>query len=62
MPSALEEGLIEAGDELEMTSLGERVLRGEADRVRVLGIDRLLGGTHLTHANVWRWDGARACR
>ena len=60
--SALEEGLVEAGDELELTSLGERVLRGEADRVGVLGIDRWLGGTHLTRANVWRWDGSRLSR
>ena len=62
MLSALERGLLEAGDGLELTSLGERVLRGEADRVRVLGIDRWLGGTHLTDANVWRWDGARLSR
>ena len=45
-----------------LTQLGERVLRGEADRVDVLGIDRWLGGTHLTRDNVWRWDGARLSR
>ena len=61
MLSALE-GLVEGGDELELTSLGERVLRGDADRVDVLGIDRWFGGTHLTQANVWRWDGVRLSR
>jgi hypothetical protein len=59
--SALE-GLVAAGDELELTPLGERVLHGDADRVHALGIDRWLGGTHLTRDNVWRWDGARLSR
>jgi hypothetical protein len=56
------EGLVEVGDQLELTSLGERVLRGEADRVEVLGIDRWVGGTHITPDAVWRWDGARLGR
>jgi hypothetical protein len=32
------------------------VLRGESDRVELLGLDRWLGGTHLTAQNAWRWD------
>ena len=40
------------------TALGRRVLDGEDDRVALLGIDRWVGGTHLTPAAVWRWDGA----
>ena len=60
--SALEEGLVEGDDQLRLTAAGERVLRGEADRIGLLGIDRWLGGTHLTPANVWRWDGARLSR
>jgi len=32
------------------------VLAGQADRVALLGIDRWLGGTHLTPATAWRWD------
>jgi hypothetical protein len=58
---ALQQRLVD-GPELRLTPLGERVLRGEADRVDVLGIDRWLGGTHLTRDNVWRWDGARLSR
>ena len=35
--------------ELRVTPAGERVLRGEANRVELLGIDRWIGGTHITH-------------
>jgi DNA-binding transcriptional MerR regulator len=41
---------------LRLTEAGERVLRGEADRVELLGIDRWVGGTHVTSGKVWRWD------
>ena len=42
--------------QLRLTATGERVLRGEADRVELLGIDRWLGGTHVTGDNAWRWN------
>jgi hypothetical protein len=45
-----------AQTEIRVTELGARVLAGDADRVDVLGIDRWVGGTHLTPAAVWRWD------
>ena len=32
------------------------MLRGEADRVELLGIERWIGGTHITPDNTWRWD------
>jgi DNA-binding transcriptional MerR regulator len=41
---------------LRLTAAGERVLAGEADRVELLGIDRWLGGTHVTPESLWRWD------
>jgi hypothetical protein len=41
---------------LRLTATGERTLRGEADRVELLGIDRWIGGTHVTPENTWRWD------
>jgi hypothetical protein len=41
---------------LRLTAEGERVLRGESDRVDLLGIDRWVGGTHVTTSTVWRWD------
>ena len=44
--------------QLRLRAAGEQVLRGEADRVDLLGIDRWIGGTHITPDNVWRWDGA----
>lgn len=45
-------------DELVLTDDGRRVLDREADRVRLCGIDRWLGGVHLTgHGPVWRCDG-----
>jgi hypothetical protein len=40
---ALTEGSAELADE------GRRVLAGDADRVELLGIDRWVGGTHVTH-------------
>ncbi|HZT84943.1 MAG TPA: DUF1835 domain-containing protein [Gaiellaceae bacterium] len=46
---------------LRLTEAGERVLAGEADRVKMLGIDRWVGGTHVTAASLWRWDPASAC-
>jgi hypothetical protein len=42
---------------LRVTSSGERVLGGEADRVELLGLDRWLGGSHVTDSG-WRWDSA----
>jgi hypothetical protein len=43
---------------LRLTRLGEQVLEGRADRVALLGLDRWLGGTHLTADAAWRWDPA----
>src|SRR5437867_9542240 len=42
--------------QLRLTATGEHTLRGEADRVELLGIDRWIGGTHITSENTWRWD------
>jgi hypothetical protein len=42
--------------QLRLTATGDDTLRGEADRVELLGIDRWIGGTHITPANAWRWD------
>jgi hypothetical protein len=39
-----------------LTGTGADAPRGEADRVELLGIDRWIGGTHLTPDNAWRWD------
>jgi hypothetical protein len=44
---------------LALTSVGDDVLAGRADHIRLNGIDRWLGGAHLTTARSWRWDGAR---
>ena len=45
-----------ADSEVAVTSEGGAVLRGEADRVRLNGINRWLGGVHLRDNEVWRWD------
>jgi len=43
-----------------LTDAGRAVLAGAEDRVRLLGIDRWLGGVHLYgHEVPWRWDGER---
>jgi hypothetical protein len=43
-----------------ITDDGRRVLAGDADRVELVGIDRWLGGTHLTRDRIWRWDAEAA--
>ena len=37
-----------------VTATGSRVLAGQADHVALHGIDRWMGGVHLTPGNVWR--------
>ncbi len=41
-----------------LTDTGREVLAGQADFVRLNGINQWLGGTHLTNDNVWRWHAA----
>ena len=55
-PPPLGDGQAFARLALRLTAAGERVLRGEADRVELLGLDRWLGGTHVTAGHAWRWD------
>lgn len=48
---------VHARTRLRVTPAGQRVLAGEADHVRQSGIDRWVGGVHLTGDDVrWRWD------
>ena len=55
-PPPLSDGHVFARLPLRLTEEGQRVLRGEADRVDLLGVDRWIGGTRLTPDNAWRWD------
>jgi hypothetical protein len=55
-PPPLSDGVSFAQLALRLTAAGERILSGDADRVELLGIDRWIGGTHLTPDNTWRWD------
>jgi redox-sensitive transcriptional activator SoxR len=57
-PPPLSDGRQYAGLRIRLTATGEAVLRGDADRVELLGIDRWVGGTHVTPDTVWRWDAA----
>jgi len=41
-----------------LTGDGEMVLGGRADHIALNGIDRWLGGVHVTTALPWRWDEA----
>jgi DNA-binding transcriptional MerR regulator len=43
---------------LRLTVEGLAVLREEADRIELLGVDRWLGGTYVTTERRWRWDAA----
>ena len=55
-PPPLSDGRRFAQLRLRLAPAGERVLRGEADRVELLGVDRWVGGTHVTSDTTWRWD------
>ena len=55
-PPPLSDANVFARLPIRLTKEGERVLRGEADRIELLGIDRWIGGTHITPQNLWRWD------
>jgi hypothetical protein len=57
-PPPLTDGRDFTGLALRLTDVGEWVLQGEADRVELLGVDRWIGGTHVTPASAWRWDPA----
>jgi DNA-binding transcriptional MerR regulator len=57
-PPPLSDGQVFSRLPLRLTEEGQRVLRGESDRVDLLGVDRWVGGTHLTSDNAWRWDEA----
>jgi hypothetical protein len=41
---------------LALTEDGNQVLQGRADHIALNGIDRWLGGAHLTTKSLWRWD------
>jgi hypothetical protein len=41
-----------------ITATGRDVLAGRTDWIALGGIDRWVGGVHLTPANAWRWDEA----
>lgn len=41
---------------LRLTPAGELVLQRKADRVQLLGVDRWIGGSHITPGAAWRWD------
>lgn len=45
-----------------LTARGRDVLAGRADHVKLNGIDRWLGGVHLTPRNDYRWDGRELLR
>ena len=44
-----------------LTDAGRSVMRGDADRITLCGIDRWLGGVHLSSSTgLWRWDASRS--
>jgi len=45
---------------LQLTEIGRKILAGQADNVRLYGIDRWIGGVHLKGGHAaWRWDDRR---
>jgi redox-sensitive transcriptional activator SoxR len=58
-PPPLSDNQLFARLQLRITPTGGRTLRGKADRVELLGIDRWIGGTELTPDNTWRWHPSK---
>jgi hypothetical protein len=56
MPSGLMHQGFPRG-EVALTEAGREVLSGRADQIRLNGIDRWMGGVHLTAARSYRWNG-----
>ena len=50
-------GRASGNEKVSLTADGRRVLAGTADHVALNGIDRWLGGVHLTPESCWRWTG-----
>ncbi|MBA3296389.1 MAG: hypothetical protein H0U19_05595, partial [Acidobacteria bacterium] len=44
---------------VEITPEGRDVLAGAVDHIGLNGVDRWMGGAHLTSGRHWRWDGSR---
>lgn len=42
--------------DLQITPFGRECLRGNADFIAVNGVDRWIGGVHLTNDSTWHWD------
>lgn len=48
---------VDRATRVRLTDAGGRVLAGQADHVRLNGVDRWIGGVHLRGQHVrWRWD------
>jgi hypothetical protein len=51
--------LVTIDSEVAITPLGRDVRRGVRDWIELRGIDRWLGGVHVTRENLWRWNAER---
>ena len=47
---------------IRVSEAGRAVLAGRADHVSLNGIDRWMGGVHLTPEHLWRWTGTSVIR
>lgn len=47
---------------IRVTEAGRAVLAGRADHIALNGIDRWMGGVHLTPERLWRWTGTSLTR
>lgn len=39
-----------------ITDTGKEILKGKKDFIKTNGIDKWLGGVHISKNNIWRWD------
>ncbi len=52
-------GAVQPQHRFGITPAGEEVLHEKADFIELNGADFWLGGAHLTHERMWRWDAGR---
>ncbi len=48
-------------DDLVITIIGKKVLKGKANMLDYYEADRWIGGTHLSKDNIWCWDATGNC-
>lgn len=50
--------LLDIEEKLSISDFGKQVLSGQRNALTAIGVDRWIGGVHLTQNNIWYWNQA----